>query len=79
MARASITSVAKLVIVETLSEHECADLNDLVQRVVDELERLGVAALPENVAKVVKSVVSRNGRQLGACWAPGKSGRICRC
>jgi len=77
--RATVTDAVKLVLVEALRGSKCVNIHDVARLAAELLGELGVQARPEAILKVAKSIVSKRGRELGACWAPGKPGTVCRC
>lgn len=80
MTRLTLTNLAKLAIVELVAASgECRDVREIAKRVVALGEERGVAVDERRALSVVKSVLSRIGPQLGACWASGAPGRVCPC
>lgn len=79
MPAASITDVVKLTLVELLMKKRCVTIGEVVEQALAKLQQLGVSASRAAVKAVAKTVVSKSGRSLGACWAPGEPGKVCRC
>lgn len=80
MTRLTLTNLTKLAIVELVSASgECRDVREIARRVVKLGEERGVPVDERRALSVVKSVLSRIGPQLGACWAPGRPGLVCPC